>query len=564
MTPVSSHALSILGKRASPCQLPSDQINNLEDVKFLLVVKMAESITMRAILFPLTLMIAAITQSEAAVPGLPADSATLALFEFEGHTRDSSGAGRDAVHYGGVFEPARFGMGLTLKLGAAGGIDWSAHAATLRHPFTIEFVFTPKVVSSWGKLFGANDSIDPGWYLKEGGIQAYPDAIQGRNSIEAGRLAYVVVRSSSTETADVFIQGRKAGQTRLQFVAPPAQALFFRDDAASARQEQLRATVEALRISGNSRSDAEIGAVWSALAAAAPSGISARPAPNADATAAIPPVPGIAIINLRPYSNESVDSVSGPIYFEAPYDTYYHPPASKTSRPYVLHSRIAKAMRRNADSGGLDGGAVMGAVRTYLADIQSFRFTAPGCAAAAWGEPCDVTKYAPDTRPLAVQAAVSRGSDGSGRGVVAAGFLPHDFFTSTNFVEDGLVGEFSSASCARGWWGFGLNGQGDITGDVPLVWIRSPAGCSFSTDASALQEFASMRAHLMRVALQAARAGVNRRQTGSGEYVRQCGPSSEVPGLRVCKDVWVPGRTENVRDVPTVAAMDSRLRTTPP
>jgi hypothetical protein len=71
------------------------------------------------------------------------DPSTLALLEFNGDARDTSGNGRSPTLLGGTFERTPWGMGLRLSNADPQGLDWSAYAGLLQHPYTIEIVVTP-------------------------------------------------------------------------------------------------------------------------------------------------------------------------------------------------------------------------------------------------------------------------------------------------------------------------------------------------------------------------------------------------------------------------------------
>jgi len=193
------------------------------------------------------------------------DSATLASLEFNGDVIDTSGNGRSPTLLGGTFERTSWGMGLRLPNADPQGLDWSAYAGLLKHPYTIEMVVTPESVGCWAKLFSVNDASDRGWYYCNG-FQAYPNAVVGNAGITAGTRHYFALVSTSDSTVDVYFQGVKIGSTSAAFNAPPSSAIFFRDDSATSRGERLRGIVEAMRISSVSRTSAEIAAVQAYLA----------------------------------------------------------------------------------------------------------------------------------------------------------------------------------------------------------------------------------------------------------------------------------------------------------
>ncbi len=191
------------------------------------------------------------------------DVATLARFEFNGDALDSSGHGRSGTALGTpTFVPAKFGSSLVLG-GDPQGIDWSAYAATLTFPFTIEVVYISSSSSlGYQKIFGPVDTTDDGWYQLNGMFQAFPATTPAVGLLPANALHYIAFVATSTTLMDVWIDGALAGGSAMQFTAPPVGAFFFRDDSSTARNERLNGTVDALRISSVARTSAQIAATW--------------------------------------------------------------------------------------------------------------------------------------------------------------------------------------------------------------------------------------------------------------------------------------------------------------
>ena len=184
-----------------------------------------------------------------------------ALFEFNNNVNDISGNGRHATLLGGSYTPTGLGMGLQIGTSNPTGVDWSAYAALLQHPYTIEMVVTPEDTSQWRKLFSFNDRSDNGWYYKNTGIQAYPHPVLGFGQVQAGERRYLAFVSTAANQINIYLDGILLGATPASFAAPPAQAIFFRDDTATSRNEQLRGVVDALRISNSARTGDEINTV---------------------------------------------------------------------------------------------------------------------------------------------------------------------------------------------------------------------------------------------------------------------------------------------------------------
>lgn len=189
------------------------------------------------------------------------DSNVLARFEFNGNVNDSSGTGRHARLLGGEFVKTPWGQGLHVSRTNETGIDWSTFANLLVPPYTIEIVLTPSATGNWGKLFSFEDANDRGWYYKDKGIQAYPHPVRGGGKVHGNEQHYLAFVSTGPRTVDVYFQGSLIGPTDASFQAPPRQAIFFRDDTRTGRQEQIDAVVEALRISNISRTPDEIAAM---------------------------------------------------------------------------------------------------------------------------------------------------------------------------------------------------------------------------------------------------------------------------------------------------------------
>ena len=191
----------------------------------------------------------------------PADPDVLAKFEFSGDANDSSGNGRDAILLGGEFVATAWGQGLHVfppSPGGSTGFDWSQFAGLLVHPYTVEVVLAPQDTVGWRKIFSFSDADDGGWYYKDQGIQAFPNPVVGTGQVLAGERHYIAFVSTAPDQVDIYFQGALLGSTNASFTAPPAEAIFFRDDTSTGRGEQLDAVVEALRISGITRTPGEI------------------------------------------------------------------------------------------------------------------------------------------------------------------------------------------------------------------------------------------------------------------------------------------------------------------
>lgn len=195
----------------------------------------------------------------------PIDANVLALFEFDDNTNDMSGNNRHATLLGGNFVTTALGGGLRVDPSADAGIDWSAYANLLQHPYTIEMILTPQDTQNWRKLFSFDDLADGGWYYKNEGIQAYPNAVVGGGDVKANDLHYLAFVSTAPNRINIYFQGNLLGATDAGFTAPPVQAIFFRDEQNTGRGEQLIGVVDALRISQGTRSLTEIANVQNAI-----------------------------------------------------------------------------------------------------------------------------------------------------------------------------------------------------------------------------------------------------------------------------------------------------------
>ncbi len=195
----------------------------------------------------------------------PTDASTLARFELNGDVTDSSGNGRDATLIGGTFVATSWGMGLRVPGTATQGMQWTAYASLLAHPYTIEMVVTPDSVSCWKKLFGPADNMDNGWHYC-GTFQTYPSNMIGP-VLSPGLRDYFALVSKSSTTFDVYENGTLVGSDEpTSFTAPPPEVIFFRDDTTSNRTEALAGVIDAVRISSVSRTQTEITAIATRLA----------------------------------------------------------------------------------------------------------------------------------------------------------------------------------------------------------------------------------------------------------------------------------------------------------
>jgi hypothetical protein len=155
-------------------------------------------------------------------------------------------------------------MGLHVTGAATQGFQWTKYAALLVHPYTVEMVVTPVDVSCWKKLFGPSDSVDNGWYYCDK-FESYPSNTVGP-SLTAGTRHYFAIVSTSSTNIDVYLNGTKLGSLAASFTAPPTEAIFFRDDTFTQRNESLSGVIEAVRLSKVARSPTEITAIATNLA----------------------------------------------------------------------------------------------------------------------------------------------------------------------------------------------------------------------------------------------------------------------------------------------------------
>lgn len=195
----------------------------------------------------------------------PIDANVLALFEFEGDVSDLSGNNRHVTLLGGTFASTPLGQGLRVGPPDPVGISWSTYANLLQHPYTVEFILTPEDTQGWRKLFSFNDLADGGWYYKNQGIQAYPNAVIGTGNVKGNELHYLAFVSTAPDKVDVYFQGTLLGSTNASFTAPPAEMIFFRDERNTGRGEQLSGVIDALRISHVSRPATEIAAIQAGI-----------------------------------------------------------------------------------------------------------------------------------------------------------------------------------------------------------------------------------------------------------------------------------------------------------
>lgn len=227
------------------------------------VTRFFQSVSLLLLLWILstTLLYAEDTSSPASAENFPPADNVTALFEFNNNVEDSSGNNRHATLIGGGFAPTPCGIALSVNRdGTDVGLDWSAHAALLSHPFTIEMVVTPLETSSYAKLFSGDDSDDRGWYYHNQGFRSYPTDSLGQGQILPGERHYFAFVSTSNQEMNVYFQGTLLGTAQINVDQPFVNAVFFRDDAATGRGEQLTGNIDALRISSVSRSAEEIAA----------------------------------------------------------------------------------------------------------------------------------------------------------------------------------------------------------------------------------------------------------------------------------------------------------------
>ena len=198
----------------------------------------------------------------------PNDAHTLALFTLDGNVQDVSGNGRHATFISGAFTATPLGQGLRLSGQSGGdgqGFHWNAYAHLLIHPYTVEMIVTPEETNSYRKLFSFDDSNDRGWYYRGTGVTAYPFDWLGEGLALPDERHYIAFVSLDNETIEVYLQGVSIGTTQSGYTAPGAEAIFFNDDASTARVEQLSGVVDEVRLSSVARTAVEIQAVQSAL-----------------------------------------------------------------------------------------------------------------------------------------------------------------------------------------------------------------------------------------------------------------------------------------------------------
>lgn len=199
---------------------------------------------------------------------LPPAAGVVALFEFDGNALDSSGNERHATLLGGQFVNTRLGTALRVEDAFVPmGIDWSAYAGLLVHPYTVEILFRPVELTEppeggYRKLFSSDDSLDAGWYYVDRDFNAYPTGPDlGEGQLQAGQLIYLAIVSTSEDEIEVFFNGRSIGTGPKGFTGTPPQAIFFQDDIDTGRDEQLNGDIEVLRISDVSRTAGEIATI---------------------------------------------------------------------------------------------------------------------------------------------------------------------------------------------------------------------------------------------------------------------------------------------------------------
>ena len=123
-------------------------------------------------------------------------------------------------------------------------------------------VLTPEDTTTSAKLFSVEDTSDRGWYYDFTAIHAFPNEEGiGRGLVRSRQRHYIAFVSTASDQVDIYFQGALLGSTNAGFVAPPVQAIFFRDDSLTERSQQVDAVVEALRISNVTRTPDEIAAV---------------------------------------------------------------------------------------------------------------------------------------------------------------------------------------------------------------------------------------------------------------------------------------------------------------
>jgi Concanavalin A-like lectin/glucanases superfamily len=192
------------------------------------------------------------------------DAATVARFEFNGNVNDQSANARNATMMGGTYIPSRFGQALRFEGTAAQTVDWSAHAARLAHPFTVEIVYSADMYEPYQKILSHDQTLEDGWYLRFG-FRSFP----GNNELTStdfipGRSMYLAMVSTDATNMNVYLNGALLGATANPVPSPPPAAQFFHDDTDGT--ESFKGTVEAMRISNVARTEAELQAIQSKVA----------------------------------------------------------------------------------------------------------------------------------------------------------------------------------------------------------------------------------------------------------------------------------------------------------
>ncbi|MCA9686644.1 MAG: hypothetical protein KC457_31045, partial [Myxococcales bacterium] len=182
------------------------------------------------------------------------DDDTLAIFELNGDTNDSSGNDRNAMLLGGNFVDTAWGQGLQVPGMAPQGFDWTAFTDLLVPPYTIEMVLTPEQTGCYQRLYSWNDNTDAGWYYC-GGFQTYPSPPLGPQ-FPANERHYLTMVSVDGTALDVYYNGTLRGTTVTGFTAPGVNAIFFKDNINGT--EQVEGVIEAVRLSSVARTDQEI------------------------------------------------------------------------------------------------------------------------------------------------------------------------------------------------------------------------------------------------------------------------------------------------------------------
>ena len=228
---------------------------------------------MRTASFTLIYALAAASSAHAGAPTdetLPSTVGTIALLEFNGNTLDTWFEDRHATLIGGSYVSTRYGMGLRVVNDATEegiapmGIDWSPYAGLLVHPYTVEILFTPTEQISYRKLFSSDDTSDSGWYVVDQAFTAYPSGVTlAPDQLQPNQLIYLAIVSTAADQIEVYVNGRSVGTSPKGFSGPPAQAIFFRDDSHTGRDEQLTGTIDVLRISDRAFAPETVAAVGS-------------------------------------------------------------------------------------------------------------------------------------------------------------------------------------------------------------------------------------------------------------------------------------------------------------